>query len=430
MIKRISILIAAIFLTISYSYGQAIIFSGKTLDEALVEAAKSDKLVFIDVYADWCMPCKILEKDVFSVAEVGNYMNKNFVNIKLDHDNESNKKLIKKYKVTALPTLLFLDKDGELVQKIVGMKDVKGFLSTAKIATGDEKTFDEMWDIYKKNPKDLVIMQKMLVDARGFIQSLKEMELEKWIIRVEKLFADYIELKMGEDLINEDDYKIILDCHAPAAKDDKIVEFINKNIDKYIEKMGTPPAYYVMEYHDDIVSNMARNGDLNYLKELDRINGDMKSVYDATIKTKLTPYEVKKYIYDAEYQIFHLQDVKKYVKTIKSYIAKAGDEINPIFYAQSAQNMYYSMSKKMVKKDHEQASEWLITALNGDLPVFERINILVLLGDSTRDRKLYDEAKKYYNQAYMESMQLEGGMDGARIQYAIKRKIEELSLLQ
>ncbi|MES2455806.1 MAG: thioredoxin family protein [Bacteroidota bacterium] len=37
----------------------------------LNEADKQHKLIFVDVYTDWCVPCKRMDKEVFSLAEVG-----------------------------------------------------------------------------------------------------------------------------------------------------------------------------------------------------------------------------------------------------------------------------------------------------------------------------------------------------------------------
>ena len=44
--------------------------------------------MFIDAYATWCGPCKYMDKNVFSNAEVAAYYNKNFVSYKLDVDKE------------------------------------------------------------------------------------------------------------------------------------------------------------------------------------------------------------------------------------------------------------------------------------------------------------------------------------------------------
>ena len=45
------------------------------------------------------------------------------------------------------------------------------------------------------------------------MSTLENMEQTKWIARIEKIFKDYIDLKMGPELINADDYRIINTFH-------------------------------------------------------------------------------------------------------------------------------------------------------------------------------------------------------------------------
>ena len=53
-----------------------------------------------------------------------------------------------------------------------------------------------------------------------------------------------------------------------------------------------------------------------------------------------------------------------------------------------------------------------------------------MLGIPIRFEKEYDEAKKCYNQAFMESMQMEHQMTKAMIQMRIKQKLAALDLIK
>ncbi|WP_099291565.1 TlpA family protein disulfide reductase [Butyricimonas sp. Marseille-P3923] len=100
-------------------------------NEALAESRKTGKPIFMDCYTVWCVPCKRLAQEVFTKPEVGEYFNSRFINVKMDMGTDQGKELNKRYKVTGYPTLLFLDKDGNMSHRIVGAPDGKILLREA-----------------------------------------------------------------------------------------------------------------------------------------------------------------------------------------------------------------------------------------------------------------------------------------------------------
>lgn len=101
-------------------------------DDALKKAKDEDKLIFLDVYATWCGPCKMLKANVFPNTDVGEFYNKNFVNLTLDGEKGKGKELARKYGVRAYPTLLFIDHEGKVVSSTAGYRDPKAFLEMGK----------------------------------------------------------------------------------------------------------------------------------------------------------------------------------------------------------------------------------------------------------------------------------------------------------
>lgn len=99
--------------------------------EALAESKKTGKPIFMDCYTVWCVPCKMLAKEVFTKPEIGDYFNSHFINVKMDMGTEQGKVLGKQYEVTGYPTLLFTDGDGNMVHRIVGAPDGKVLLKEA-----------------------------------------------------------------------------------------------------------------------------------------------------------------------------------------------------------------------------------------------------------------------------------------------------------
>ena len=99
-----------------------------SFEEALTAAKAEGKKVFIDFYTSWCGPCKRLAANVFPTKEVGDYMNSNYVCLKLDAEKEG-ADLAKQFQVSAYPTLIVVDTDGKLLGSFAGYKEGKDFIA-------------------------------------------------------------------------------------------------------------------------------------------------------------------------------------------------------------------------------------------------------------------------------------------------------------
>lgn len=126
---KLSCIICVSILISDSIFGQSVRFRNDIYDEALATAQREDKLIFIDTWAEWCGPCKKMEP-VFRDPEVASYMNQNFVNIRIDmgREGEIKQKVRMKYDVFFLPTLLIVDKFGEVMfradNKILSAKEL------------------------------------------------------------------------------------------------------------------------------------------------------------------------------------------------------------------------------------------------------------------------------------------------------------------
>ena len=95
-------------------------FETQSTDAVRAMAVKEGKLVFIDLYASWCPPCKMMERQVFSRKDVGQFIGERFIAAKYDTDGATGKKLMKKYGSGAIPLYLIFDTDGNLLGRIQG----------------------------------------------------------------------------------------------------------------------------------------------------------------------------------------------------------------------------------------------------------------------------------------------------------------------
>lgn len=104
------------------------------LDSALVLAKVEGKMAFVDCYATWCGPCKMMTRDVFPLPKVGDFMNAHFVSLKVDMEKGEGPELAKKYEVQAYPTFLILDAEGKEINRLVGSNTPDEFVKAVEEA--------------------------------------------------------------------------------------------------------------------------------------------------------------------------------------------------------------------------------------------------------------------------------------------------------
>jgi thioredoxin 1 len=87
---------------------------------ALKKAQAQNKLVLVDIYAAWCGPCKMLKQYTFTDSSVGDFFNKNFVNISIDGEKGIGPQLAQQFAIEGYPTLIVTDATGKPVLLTMG----------------------------------------------------------------------------------------------------------------------------------------------------------------------------------------------------------------------------------------------------------------------------------------------------------------------
>jgi len=89
-------------------------------DKALKAAHDEKKLLFLDIYATWCGPCKMLKQYTFSDSAIGEFFNKNFINVSVDGEKGVGPQLAQQYAIQGYPTLIVADETGQAVLYTAG----------------------------------------------------------------------------------------------------------------------------------------------------------------------------------------------------------------------------------------------------------------------------------------------------------------------
>ena len=137
---------------------ESIQFEKDNFAKILEKAKKQNKLIFLDAYASWCGPCKMMDKNIFTKNSVKEYYNAHFINAKIDMDKGEGVTIAKKYNVRAYPTYLFINGKGEVVHKAVGYFEENQFLDLGKNAQNPNNNIEAIkkrFDEGESNPEFL-----------------------------------------------------------------------------------------------------------------------------------------------------------------------------------------------------------------------------------------------------------------------------------
>lgn len=113
-------------------------YQSDTWFSVIEKAENQQKLIFVDVYADYCPPCKIMDSEVFCHPAVATFYNEYYINYKVNLSDRSNSYFQQLYNVTELPALLYFSADGKtILQKVSGCKTPAEFLVLGQNLAGN-----------------------------------------------------------------------------------------------------------------------------------------------------------------------------------------------------------------------------------------------------------------------------------------------------
>lgn len=171
------LLFTLVFLTCFFAQAQEI--KWMTMNEALEAQKNQPKKIFMDVYTDWCGPCKILDKRTFHNKDVVAYVNEHYYAVKFNAEGteevqyndftytnpnynpdrkgrNSQHFFANALKISGYPSMVFFDEKGNLIAPVVGFKTPQQLEIYLKMIQNDDYKNLKSADAWQKYEKSFV----------------------------------------------------------------------------------------------------------------------------------------------------------------------------------------------------------------------------------------------------------------------------------
>lgn len=154
------------------SNAQGVNFEKLTLKEAISKAKdpSNPRLVFVDCYTSWCVPCLEMAKNEFPKKVAGDFFNPKFVSVKYDMEKGEGIDIKKKYNVDVYPTFLILNEKGEELNRLVGKSGAEEFIEKVTKALDPKNSLSGLKATYEEK-KDMLTG---LPYARALLENSKD----------------------------------------------------------------------------------------------------------------------------------------------------------------------------------------------------------------------------------------------------------------
>ena len=109
-------------------------------EEAIAANAKDPKMIFVDVYADWCGWCKKMDKETFTDTKVVAHLNQNFYAVKLNAEDVKRKfefmgktyseaEMAAAMRVRSYPNFVIIEPKLQNIAQLPGFRPADAFLA-------------------------------------------------------------------------------------------------------------------------------------------------------------------------------------------------------------------------------------------------------------------------------------------------------------
>jgi thioredoxin-related protein len=243
--------------------------------EAMQKKASDQMLMlFVDVYATWCGPCKMMDQQVYTDPAVADYMNTHFVNVRLDGESEYGMQYVTEQQLEGYPTMYVFSDEGERISNILGFKPAEELVASLKTTL----------EGYQSVKKYRALHAQGNLEAEAFADYIAVVRKMGNPEQADLLADEYMEEVMDPKLSDNDirvvAYHMDLDdvwWNTFAADRDRLKEILGEDYLPAMENIyNTTLIKAVEEDRIDLVSKLAN--ELSPLVEKETGSWDLRSL--------------------------------------------------------------------------------------------------------------------------------------------------------
>jgi thiol-disulfide isomerase/thioredoxin len=280
--------------------------------EAVLEVSKAqNKPIFVDVYTEWCGPCKKMDQEVFNQKEVGTFMNQHFLSVKIDAEKGMGIQFQQNQNISSYPTYLFFDPKGDLVMTSIGFQEPSRWLKTSQKALNNYRSGFSLTKLQEEIGED-----KSSEGIKNHLDMLKQLSGGVGSNIAGPLLEQYLQLIPHTELYSEETFEIVRwSISSPINLESKAIDVMIKGFHRYpiYDYNLMNPYHALFTLFTDYVDTLAHRGDKAGLEPLLALV--QNEAFHGSMGTLMRDY------YEVRYHIIAMDEVR-YLEFLHSFAHK------------------------------------------------------------------------------------------------------------
>lgn len=270
--------------------------------QVFAKAEKENKYVFIDVFATWCGPCKLMDKKVYPNDSVADFLHEKFISVKAQMDTTADdnqqvknwyaaaRAINDKYHIQGFPSFLFFTPQGELVYRGLGFKEANAFVKMAGLSLDPKRKEDiVLIEKYKQGEKDYSILPDLIKSVRD-IQGNETLA----VLMAKDYKTNFLEKLNVKELATEDNLKFIVHNANLLSSSDKLFSIFYDRpsfADSILHDNGLSQRFVLFVINKEEIEKKLWKDDKPITKKPDwtKIYNSIAKKYERSYAEKLIP---------------------------------------------------------------------------------------------------------------------------------------------